>query len=431
MIGIVRTLCRGAFAVLPALMSAIPASAADNVLAILQPEPGMEARSTALFITGAEGWTPEHALRAGRLTEMHTLVIAVDGPGLLDTAGGCRALGAPLAALADRVQAETGSLARMPVLTALADGADLALAAAEAAPDRFKGLATERFGSVPGPCAVALTGKAPVRWYDIVAPGTASQVAHLAGVRVLEAGEDPRKAFYRGYLAVAGADSALDTHTMAAGDLANLPLTLHHEPSASATDTYAIFLSGDGGWAKFDEEVSSRLAAAGVPVVGISSLRYMWREKQPGQIAADFARIDRHYRQEFSSDRVLLIGFSLGANTLPFAAPELPAEMQARLAGVGLIAPETLTGFEIVMGGWLGRATGATEVAPAIDALDGVLPGDRVACLHGTAETMSACPVSALAEMRQAAFEGGHHLGKDYDRIAATLMALVPGQGTD
>ncbi|MBQ4826847.1 hypothetical protein J4729_20210 [Leisingera sp. HS039] len=399
--------------------------------AVIAPD-GKEARSTALIITGAEGWSKELAARAQRLSDMHTLVIGVDGRALLSQAGGDCAAAAPLlSGLARRTQQQLGALARTPVLSGYGEGAAIALHAAGAAPISFKGLVTVRFDVSPVLCAGnALTdaqaGKAPVRWLDIAPPGTVSAASGIAGATVVDPKSDPRRAFYQSYLRLAGTDHAFDTQTAAAGSgLDGLPLTIHQDADAPASGTYAIFLSGDGGWANFDEQVSDRLAAQGIPVAGISSLRYMWQEKRPEQIAADLVRIDAHYRTVFGRDKVLLLGFSLGANTLPFAAAELPERFRARLAGVGLIAPETHTGFEIVVGGWLGRKTGSVEVAPAIDALAASLPPARILCLYGRNETVSACPASSLPGRQQVVFEGGHHLGHNHARIVRTLSVLA------
>lgn len=419
----------GYVAVTAALLAAAPAAALDGpgataVIEIGVPQ-GMEARSTALILTGSTGWDAEAAARAARLTELHTLVVGIDTAALIAEAGGCAGAAALLAPLAARVQGEVGALARWPVLVGLGDGADLALLAAEAEPEAFKGLVTDAYSGDPGPCGMqAPETKAPVRWLDIVAPGRPSPVAALAGVKVIEPTEDRRTTFYRSYLGVAGTDSAFDIRTGDA-DVADLPLTLHEVAGAPATDTYAIFLSGDGGWAGFDEEVSDRLAAAGIPVAGISSLRYLWREKPPERIAADIARLDRHFRARWGRERLLLVGFSLGANTLPFVVPHLPDDLRRRLAGVGLIAPEARTGFEIVVGGWLGRETGSHEVGPAIAALAGLIDADAVTCLHGLEEPGSPCPARPLPGMRAPAFDGGHHLGHAHDRIAAELTGVT------
>ena len=56
--------------------------------------------------------------------------------------------------------------------------------------------------------------------------------------------------------------------------LADLPLALL--PAAARHDTMAIVLSGDGGWRDIDRELGEALSQAGVPTVGIDSLRYFW-----------------------------------------------------------------------------------------------------------------------------------------------------------
>lgn len=404
-----------------------PRPKAHSTLAVHVPQ-GMEARSTALFLLGDAGWTPVHETRAKRLADMHTLVIGIDAVSVLhDSGGSCAVFAETLNQIARAEQKAHGAFARTPVLVGFGGGADSAVAAAWSAPEQFKGLVTEAAPNAHGICLSpnqAPTGKAPLRWLDVASAET-SAARTLAGATVVEPSAAPDKAFYQSYLRLAGTDSAFDVSTGAGAELKDLPLTVHYNKDATQQDAYAIFLSGDGGWARFDEEISDRLADAGIPVVGISSLRYMWREKPPQQIATDFTRIDHHFRNQFARPRVMLLGFSLGANTVPFAAAELPAPMKDRLAGVALIAPETLTGFEIVVGGWLGQQTGATEVPPAIETLAQQLPANRILCLHGSKETVSACPAADVPGMVRVEFEGGHHLGKDHDGIVDTILQLV------
>ena len=47
-----------------------------------------------------------------------------------------------------------------------------------------------------------------------------------------------------------------------------------------------VFMTGDGGWAALDKGVSTRLAAAGWPVIGWSTLTYFWHKKTPEQVTA-------------------------------------------------------------------------------------------------------------------------------------------------
>lgn len=297
-----------------------------GVVTLRMPE-GMEARSTAVMLTGPDGWTAAQEARANRLLKVHTMVIGIDGPSLVAAHGSCAAAAAPLAAVVRDMQQRQSALPRAPMLTARADAADLALHLAQAAPGQFKGLVTEEFGTGDALCGnhvpAGIGTKAPVRWYDVTSGQT--RATGLEGTRIVDPKDDAEGAFLDSYLRVAGTDSSFDVTTMAdVPELADLPLTVHIDPQAPQGDSYAIFLSGDGGWARFDEEVANRLAAQGVPVVGISTLRYLWQEKTPEQIARDIARIDAHYARVLGRDRLLLLGFSLGANTMPFAARACP-----------------------------------------------------------------------------------------------------------
>jgi len=55
---------------------------------------------------------------------------------------------------------------------------------------------------------------------------------------------------------------------------------------AAWSNTFAIIMSGDGGWAGLDHDVAAALSANGVPVVGLDSLRYYWTARTPNGVAA-------------------------------------------------------------------------------------------------------------------------------------------------
>ncbi|MEJ1962513.1 MAG: AcvB/VirJ family lysyl-phosphatidylglycerol hydrolase [Gammaproteobacteria bacterium] len=104
-------------------------------------------------------------------------------------------------------------------------------------------------------------------------------------------------------------------------DLADLPVIEVPASGVAATggDQFAVLLSGDGGWAGLDKEVAGALSAQGVPVAGVDSLRYFWKSRTPAGLATDIDRIIRYYAYQWKKKRVLLIGYSQGADVLPFA----------------------------------------------------------------------------------------------------------------
>ena len=71
-------------------------------------------------------------------------------------------------------------------------------------------------------------------------------------------------------------------------DIDDLPVT--EVRAEGNSDTFALLLTGDGGWAGIDQELAARLAADGVATVGLNSLKYFWSERTPSeaQLSARF-----------------------------------------------------------------------------------------------------------------------------------------------
>ena len=59
--------------------------------------------------------------------------------------------------------------------------------------------------------------------------------------------------------------------------------------------------------------------AAGYPVAGWDSLRYFWTPRTPSGVSVDLDRILRYYAEHWQKKKALVIGYSQGADVLPFA----------------------------------------------------------------------------------------------------------------
>jgi type IV secretory pathway VirJ component len=201
-------------------------------------------------------------------------------------------------------------------------------------------------------------------------------------------------------------------------DLAGLGLV--EVPATSPErDLMAVVLTGDGGWAGIDKGIASRLAQQGIPVVGWSSLKYYWTPRTPEQAASDLARILERYGEAWGRRRVLLVGYSFGADVLPFLVRRLPPEQRARVALVGLLGLSPEASFEFHVAGWLGVTSGHHPTVPEIEAL-GKTP---VVCLEGADERDSACSSLRGGAVDVVTVPGGHHFSGDYGKVAETLLA--------
>ena len=100
--------------------------------------------------------------------------------------------------------------------------------------------------------------------------------------------------------------------TVSAAEFKDLPIIEVAAPGNG--DTLVVLISGDGGWAGIDKELAAVLSKRGMPVVGLDSLRYFWRERTPDSTAADVDRLLRHYLAAWKKRAVVLIGYSQGAD---------------------------------------------------------------------------------------------------------------------
>ncbi len=184
-------------------------------------------------------------------------------------------------------------------------------------------------------------------------------------------------------------------------------------PTAGKSDTFAILLSGDGGWAGLDKQVASALSARGIPVAGIDSLRYFWKARTPQGLADDIDRTLRYYAFQWQKKRALLIGYSQGADVMPFAVNRLPEQTRSLVALTALIGISKTASFEFHVSNWLGSDDGVptqpeTEKLVAADTL----------CLYGDDDDESLCPSIGAAHARVVELRGGHHFGGDYHQVA-------------
>jgi type IV secretory pathway VirJ component len=185
-----------------------------------------------------------------------------------------------------------------------------------------------------------------------------------------------------------------------------------------AGDLLAIIVSGDGGWAGIDRDVAGGLTARGVPVVGLNSLQYFWSTRTPEGAAADLQRIARHYLAAWGRQGLLLVGYSLGADVLPFMADRLPADLQNRIRLIALLGPSRRTSFQFHVSDWIGAGDpGDYAVLPEV----AKLRGRPILCLYGKDEDDSLC--TGLGTLGKAvAFSGSHHFNGAYAELADRIL---------
>jgi len=187
----------------------------------------------------------------------------------------------------------------------------------------------------------------------------------------------------------------------------------------------AVLYSGDGGWRDLDRSLAGVLSAKGMSVVGVDMLRYYWRTRQPDSAARDLVRIVHSYKRRWGGEKIVLIGFSFGANVIPFIVNRLPADVRADIRLITLLSPERTTAFEVSPAGWLGKASDAIiPIEPELKSLSTI----RLQCVYGEDEAKdSLCTLPAAAGFELVRKPGGHHFDHNYDELADSIIAESGG----
>ncbi|HET6896859.1 MAG TPA: phosphatidylglycerol lysyltransferase domain-containing protein, partial [Vicinamibacteria bacterium] len=421
--------------------------------------------SVVLFVSGDGGWNLGVVSMARRLRDLGALVVGIDirtfMKSLESSSARCAYPAGDLEELSRAVQVRWKLPSyRPPILVGYSSGATLVYGALAAAPaETFAGAISLGFcpdleihkplcrgralSSRPRSRAAGFDLDADptlaVPWY--VFQGEVDQVCDAGTTRAYAARVPAARLVWlpkvgHGFSAPRNWDAqfveayrglaAARREPPLASDAQSLALPLVEVPAAPVApgtrqDLMAVMVSGDGGWAGLDKGLAAAFAARGIPVVGWNSLRYFWSARTPDGAGRDLDRILRHYLTAWGKSRVLLVGYSFGADVLPFLASRLPPDTRAKVAGVGLLGLDTHATFEFHVADWLGAA--GDRRYPTVPEV-GRLQGMPVACVEGKDESGSACR-SLPSWVRVITLPGGHHFDGDYARIGAQLLAAV------
>jgi type IV secretory pathway VirJ component len=237
-------------------------------------------------------------------------------------------------------------------------------------------------------------------------------------VRRLPAG---RPAWKAALLVLLFASAAHAAECSARVDVRDLPLV--ELPAKTKSDRFAVMLSGDGGWRRIDDKVTDKLRAEGVPVVGFLTPDYFKVRRTPQESACALERVIRFHQIAWKRDNVVLIGYSRGADILPFMASRLPDDILDSLSGIALLGLESTIDFKYHPS-WIPFIhwnEPQYQVAPEVEKLR----GEKILCFFGEKEKDSICRTLDPTLVTSVPEPGAHHFGGNYKGIAETILAAT------
>jgi type IV secretory pathway VirJ component len=430
--------------------------------------PRGEPREVVLFLSGDGGWTLGVLTMTRRLVEQGALVAGIDNSHYLAelerAKERCVSPAVDLENLSHFLQSKLGFKTYMqPTLVGYSSGATLAYTTLAEAPDGlFKGAMTLGFctelglakpvcrgtgvestpkhdahGEVEGveliPSKslsspwVSLQGEldqvcpaAPAR--SFIEKVTGAEAVILPKVGHGFAVERHWGAQFDAAFAQVTGTAQVPAPARQASPVADLPLTVVPAVDGATGSWFAVFLSGDGGWVGLDKGVSRALSRHHIPIVGWDSLKYFWSPRTPDGAAQDLGRVLEYYAHLWGKSHALLVGYSQGADTLPFMVNRLPPATRRIVGLTALLGLSRSADFQFHFSNWLHGSTQGLPTGPELEHWN----GSPYLCLYGAQDADAVCSTLTGKGGSSVRMSGGHHFSGGYGQIAAEILSRLP-----
>lgn len=199
--------------------------------------------------------------------------------------------------------------------------------------------------------------------------------------------------------------------------VAELPVTAV-APAGSAQRPLVLFITGDGGMKKFSVNMVDAFSNRGYPVVALNALKYFWKKKTPEQAGADVAALLQYYGRQWNHRHFLLVGYSMGADVLPFIFNNLPAGLRQQTKQLVFMSPSRFTDMEVHVSEMLGKTTkNGMSVAAAMN----IITDHPLLLLFGEGEKDFDLNELHISNYQHLVLPGGHH----YDNEAGNVVQAI------
>jgi type IV secretory pathway VirJ component len=227
-------------------------------------------------------------------------------------------------------------------------------------------------------------------------------------------------------------------------EVSTVELPAQKAPPVDQEDLLVVIYSGDGGWWDLDQRLGAVFTQRGLPVAGVSTFKYFWRYRSPDESAHDLDRLLDRYTAQWGKKRVLLIGYSFGADVLPTIVGKLRPDNRAKLVQLDLLSASRDVNFEIELEGYMQQGWWTTHTHNLLQWLNPVVHTDAVppilalggkpptACYYGVEDSDdSGCTDPALPSFVTVYKKpGSHHFDENYEQLATELIDRMPkGKG--
>ena len=193
-------------------------------------------------------------------------------------------------------------------------------------------------------------------------------------------------------------------------------LPLIESKSTANNGYYVILLTGNGGWRKLVQSVTQYLNSKNISVVAINTKQYMLSEKKPVQIACDLESLIERYSLKWDQDKVVFLGYSMGAEVLPFAVNKMDDKYTENLLDLILIGPWQKATFRVKLADYFFEINKGADVFTELKKMK-----SKNAYIICDDKDISICQKNLDGVVDHDLLSGGHHFGGDYNTLSQLI----------
>ena len=191
------------------------------------------------------------------------------------------------------------------------------------------------------------------------------------------------------------------------------------ELNSSADKPLVFYISGDGGYTSFSEDVCKAINKAGYKITSLNSKSYFDDKKNPQQTTDDIVKYLNDQFNKRKDQRFILIGYSFGADITPFVINLFPDSIKKKLISVVLLSPSTSTDFETHVWDKLGlKKKRSMDVVTEVNKLGAM----KTTIIFGNDDVDFPINSIKLKNYVHELLPGGHHYEGNTDEVAKTMM---------
>jgi len=181
-----------------------------------------------------------------------------------------------------------------------------------------------------------------------------------------------------------------------------------------------FYISGDGGMNSFSTSLCEDLNNKGFDVAALNARSYFWDKRAPGETAAAVNNFLKNKLNGRKNQQIVMIGYSFGADVLPFILNRLPKETDDKVLVSFLMASSGSTDFQIHWADIFGSNTKRSmDVVSEINKLT----DEKVVIISGSDDRTLAINKITLKRFTREVLPGGHHFDGDTGQIAKVIIS--------